>query len=109
MPAPTLEGYLFPETYFLDRDATEEEILRRMVAQFHSVFVDSLYGQLDLLGISLNEAVTLASIVELEAQAPCDHSEVYASAVGRHRPCDGHHAISATGAGRHSCFPGHRR
>lgn len=70
VPAATLEGFLYPETYFLDPNATEEEIVRRMVAQFHSVFADSLFHQLDSLGISLSELVTLASIVELEAQAP---------------------------------------
>ena len=40
-----------------------------MVEQFHSVFADSLYGRLDVIKLDLHQAVTLASIVEREAQA----------------------------------------
>ena len=64
---PTLEGYLFPETYFLDPDATEEEVIERMVAQLREVFADSLYPRLDHIGLTFHEAITLASIVEREA------------------------------------------
>jgi UPF0755 protein len=65
--APNLEGYLYPETYFLDLHDTEEEIIRRMVAEFFAVFTDSLYARLDSVGLSLHQAVTLASIIEREA------------------------------------------
>ena len=65
--APTLEGYLFPETYFLDSKTTEEDVVRRMVGQFHDVFNDSLQIELGDLGLTLHDAVTLASIVEREA------------------------------------------
>ena len=67
--AGTLEGYLFPETYFLPPEVTEEEIVRHMVAEFHRVLDDSLAARLPQLGLSLHEAVTLASIVEGEAMA----------------------------------------
>lgn len=65
--AENLEGYLYPETYFLDHHATEEEIIRRIVAEFFSAFSDSLYVRLDSVGLSLHQVVTLASIVEREA------------------------------------------
>ncbi len=64
---PHLEGYLFPETYFIKEGATEEEIIEGMVTEFFEVFADSLYGRLDSLGFSLHQAVTLASMVEREA------------------------------------------
>lgn len=64
---PSLEGFLFPETYFLPQGADPEiaaEILfRRFVRQ-----VRPLLPRMDSLGISLKDAVTLASIVEAEAQ-----------------------------------------
>jgi UPF0755 protein len=69
LAAPTLEGYLFPETYFLPPDVTEEEIVRHMVAEFFRVFDDSLFDRLQIVGLSLHQAVTLASIVEREAVA----------------------------------------
>ena len=65
--APTLEGYLFPETYFFDVETTPEEVIRLMVAQFHEVFADSLYARLDTLGLAFHQVVILASIVEREA------------------------------------------
>ena len=67
--ASTLEGYLFPETYFFDLNTDERTIASLMVDQFHRVFADSLYQRLAELGLSLHEAVTLASIVEREAVA----------------------------------------
>ncbi len=67
--AGSLEGYLFPETYFFDAHTTEEATIRRMVAEFGKVFSDSLTRQLATVGLDLHQAVTLASIVELEAVA----------------------------------------
>ena len=67
--APSLEGYLFPETYFFDIDIDERTIASLMVDQFNRVFADSLHQRLKELGLSLHEAVTLASIVEREAVA----------------------------------------
>ena len=67
LQAKTLEGYLFPETYFFDPKASEREIIEVMVGQFRSVFADTMFARLDDLGLSLHEAITLASIVEREA------------------------------------------
>lgn len=68
--APTLEGYLFPETYLFPDDTTEEQIARHMVRQFFEVFSDAHFERLGQTGQTLHQAVTLASIVELEAVAP---------------------------------------
>ena len=69
LTAATLEGYLFPETYFFDLNADERAIASLMVGQFHRVFADSLHQRLKEQGLSLHQAVTLASIVEREAVA----------------------------------------
>ena len=66
--APTLEGYLFPETYFFDMETTEAKVIRLMVEEFHNVLADSLYRHLHRLGLSLHQVVILASIVEREAR-----------------------------------------
>jgi UPF0755 protein len=65
--ASTLEGYLFPETYLFPVAITEAEIARHMVDQFFNVFTDSDFEQLTQVGLTMHQAVTLASIVELEA------------------------------------------
>lgn len=70
LAAPTLEGYLFPETYFLPPGVDEEEIARHMVAEFFDVFADSLFDRLNAIGLTLHQTVTLASIVEREAMVP---------------------------------------
>ena len=66
---PTLEGYLFPETYFFSMESDEESVIRRLVRQFHDVMDDDALARLDTIGLSIHQAVTLASIVEREAQA----------------------------------------
>ncbi len=81
--AQTLEGYLFPETYFFDIETTADQVLTRLVGQFNLVFADSLYARLEVIGLSLHEAITLASIVELEAQAASERPVI--SGVFQHR------------------------
>ncbi len=66
----SLEGYLFPDTYFIQRKTTEEEIIRQMVKKFRNVFTPELKSQAGVLGLSEHQVVTLASIVEKETGAP---------------------------------------
>ena len=67
--AADLEGYLFPETYHFARGTTEAEIVATMVTTFRRLYaaeIEPLLGEEPLR--SLREVVTLASIVETEAQ-----------------------------------------
>jgi UPF0755 protein len=66
--AETLEGYLYPETYKIYWGMTERELVEKMVQNFWKVFNDSLIARSDELEMSIEEVVTLASIVEKEAQ-----------------------------------------
>jgi UPF0755 protein len=68
VPAPTLEGYLFPDTYRLTRGMGEEEILRIMVARFRQTAPKDLDGQAQRLGLDAHSVVTLASLIEKEAK-----------------------------------------
>lgn len=65
---PSLEGYLFPDTYQLTRgDVTEEDILRMMTRRFTRVWQEvTADGKPPL---SRHQVVTLASIVEKETCA----------------------------------------
>ena len=65
---PTLEGYLFPETYFFSMESDEESVIQRLVKHFHQVLDDDALARLDSIGLSLHQVVTLASIVEREAK-----------------------------------------
>lgn len=63
---PTLEGYLFPDTYHLLREMDPEEVIRMMVHQFRKVFGPDFGHWASELGISEREVVILASIIEKE-------------------------------------------
>ncbi|HUF88432.1 MAG TPA: endolytic transglycosylase MltG [Gemmatimonadota bacterium] len=68
--APTLEGYLFPETYRVDPSTSARELVLLMVGEFHRAFGEPWRSRADSLGRSVHEIVTLASIVEEEARVP---------------------------------------
>ncbi|HDY88798.1 MAG TPA: endolytic transglycosylase MltG [bacterium] len=63
----TLEGYLYPDTYFIRPDTKPIEMITRMVKRFNTVFNDSLKKRAEEINMSVHEVVTLASIIETEA------------------------------------------
>ena len=64
--AHSLEGYLFPDTYFLLKGMKEEEIIDRMVRRFLQVFTPEMEKQAKALGLSRHQAVIIASLIEAE-------------------------------------------
>jgi len=68
--ARNLEGYLFPDTYALPRGSSAADLVQRMVSRFESVMTDDLRQAAAARGLSVREAVTLASLVEKETAAP---------------------------------------
>ena len=74
--APTLEGYLFPDTYRFLETATPSEMARRMVAHFTEA-----YGSLDTAPaaapkLTTREIVILASIIEREAMLAAERPRI---------------------------------
>lgn len=82
--APTLEGYLFPDTYYLSRDQNSRDVLAMMVARFFEVA-----KSLEPLGLpavdhegngegvmSLHEVVILASIIEKETGVAFERPQI---------------------------------
>lgn len=67
-----LEGYLFPETYEIFSNANEHDIIDKMLSQFNLVFKEEYYARAEELGMSVNEVITLASIIEREARISKD-------------------------------------
>jgi UPF0755 protein len=61
-----LEGFLFPETYEIDRGSTEHEIIGKMLSQFDREWKNEWREELKKRGISTYDAITLASIIERE-------------------------------------------
>ncbi|MFQ6616746.1 MAG: endolytic transglycosylase MltG [Fidelibacterota bacterium] len=67
MEAVSLEGFLYPETYYFYEGQPVEEILETMVSQFREIYDDSLKQRARELELTDVEVVTLASIIEGEA------------------------------------------
>lgn len=61
------EGYLFPETYFIPEEYTEEDIIELMRTTFEEKMVE-LQDDIADSGLSLHELIVLASIIEGEAR-----------------------------------------
>jgi UPF0755 protein len=76
--AGSLEGYLFPETYRVSPSTTEKKILTRFVEHFFAAFNAKFKARAKEVGLSLHEVVTLASIVEGEAQLDDERSTIAA-------------------------------
>jgi UPF0755 protein len=66
---PTLEGYLFPDTYRMPRNLTPGEIAQILMEQFLRVWTE-ISDAAAAQGLSMREVATLASIVEKETGAP---------------------------------------
>jgi peptidoglycan lytic transglycosylase G len=68
--ARDLEGYLFPETYLLQRHTDASRLVRLMTDRFEHVFTRELRQAAAVNGLTVRQAVTLASIVEKETSRP---------------------------------------
>lgn len=67
---PHLEGFLFPDTYLISRVDSEEKVLDQMVSRFFKEINSRFKDQISKTGMSLEQVVTLASIVEKETGKP---------------------------------------
>ncbi len=62
----SLEGFLFPDTYHFAEGVPAREILEAMVRRFWAVYDSDLRAKQAILGWSVRDVVTLASIIEKE-------------------------------------------
>lgn len=63
----SLEGFLFPKTYSLTPEVTAQDIVRMMLTQFKTETASLDWSYPQAQGLSIYDAVTLASIVEKES------------------------------------------
>lgn len=104
--ARDLEGYLFPDTYAFPRNVPAEVVAERMVRRFLEVFDADLRRAAAAQGLSVREAVTLASLVEKETARPEERplvAAVYHNRLRRGIPlqCDPTVIYALTLAGRY--------
>lgn len=68
----TLEGYLFPDTYFFKKDIQTKDIIGRLLDTFDEKLDQKMRQDINGQNRSIEEAIVMASIVEREVQAPED-------------------------------------
>ena len=76
--APSLEGYLHPETYRIQLDAAPREAIEMMVDETMRLFDRRSVARAESLGMSVHEILTLASIIETEAMLDSERERISA-------------------------------
>jgi len=78
-----LEGYLFPDTYRIGANFTSTQIINRMLARFDEIYDNELRRRTEYLGMTIDDVIKKASIIEMEIRVP--HERELASAVIHNR------------------------
>lgn len=67
-----LEGYLFPDTYKFYKEEDLESVIGKMLHNFQNRITDQIYSLAEQRGMSLDQVVTMASIIQAEAADTSD-------------------------------------
>ncbi len=78
-----LEGYLYPDTYYFWSDSSEVAAISKLLSNFKNKFKKSWLKRCDELGMTMDEVLTLASMIQEEARYPEDYP--YVSSVFHNR------------------------
>jgi len=73
-----VEGYLFPDTYRVAAGTSEERLMQMMASHFNEKFTPQMRQRANGLGLSIQEVIVLASLVEREAKLPQDRPVIAA-------------------------------
>lgn len=74
--AGNLEGYLFPDTYRINKQLGAKSLIKKMIENFTDKYTPALLSQTQAQGYSVHNIITMASVVEREAQAEVDKAMV---------------------------------
>lgn len=71
-----LEGYLFPSTYLIPIDADGKQIVDLMLKTFDQKFPEEYYQRAQEMGKSVDQIITMASIIERETNSDTERAKV---------------------------------
>ncbi|WP_250278138.1 endolytic transglycosylase MltG [[Clostridium] colinum] len=63
-----LEGYLYPDTYYLSENETAETIINKLLSRFDELYTEDMAKKASDMGFTTDEIITIASIVEREVK-----------------------------------------
>ncbi len=70
IPADSLEGYLFPETYYFSKHTAEQKIIQKMLNTLkEQAETPALLNRAKELNLTFHQVITLASLIEKETGA----------------------------------------
>jgi len=75
-----LEGYLFPDTYFISEEASPEEIIDKMLTRFEDQYDEDCRVRAAEMGLTMDEVIIIASMIEKEIRRE-DEREIAASVI----------------------------
>jgi UPF0755 protein len=76
VPSTTLEGYTFPATYSFETPPTAHDFFAKTVRTFFKRLPSDYHKKISEVGLTLNQAVTFASLIELETMLEEEKSMV---------------------------------
>lgn len=85
LPTPTIEGYLFPDTYVFPEGTSARVAIRATVERFERAWKSEWEARLDSMAMTKHDIVTLASIIEKEARLPQERPVISAVYLNRLR------------------------
>ncbi len=73
-----LEGYLFPDTYEIYKETNAEAIVDKLLGRFDDVFAEEYRNRAKELNMTVDQVITLASIIEREAKLDTERKTISA-------------------------------
>lgn len=71
-----LEGYLFPDTYDFYTDENPVSVINKFLVNFDNKFDETYYEAAKKLGLSVDEIITIASLIETESSLTDDRGKI---------------------------------
>ena len=63
-----LEGYLYPDTYYLSENETAETIINKLLSRFNQLYTEDMVKKAKIMNLTTDEVITIASIIEREVK-----------------------------------------
>ena len=71
-----LEGYLYPDTYLITEGASAHDIIDMMLSGFNDIFTDEFRSRANEMNMSIDDIVTMASVIERETDGETERAKV---------------------------------
>ena len=70
-----LQGYLFPDTYMIPQNANANQVIARQLQRFEDIFDSERAARAQELGLTMDEVIIIASIIERETRISVDPTD----------------------------------